>query len=79
MKERLNNVIAYLLARLNEGSTIRGLILILTAVGVKVDPQLAEAIVTGGLMLAGLIGILFPDQLRKGKALKTQVDESAQG
>lgn len=51
----------YLLARAKESSTWRGAILFLTAVGVPIAPQLAEAIVTAGLGLAGLIGILTPD------------------
>lgn len=53
---------AFLVARLQEPSTWRGLILIATALGANVKPELAEAIVTGGLMLAGLVAVAFPDR-----------------
>lgn len=52
---------SYLLARAKEASTWRGLTLFLTAVGVPLAPALAEAIVTAGLGIAGLIGVLIPD------------------
>jgi len=54
----------YLLARAKEASTWRGLTLFLTAVGVPLAPQLAEAIVAAGLGMAGLIGVLIPDGKR---------------
>jgi hypothetical protein len=52
----------YILDRAKEPSTWRGAILFLTAIGVPIAPQLAEAIVTAGLGLAGLVGILTPDR-----------------
>jgi hypothetical protein len=52
----------YILDRAKEPSTWRGAILFLTAIGVPIAPQLADAIVTAGLGLAGLIGILTPDR-----------------
>jgi len=55
----------YLLDRMREPSTWRGAILFLTAIGVPVAPQLAEAIVSAGLGVAGLVGVLTPD--RRGK------------
>jgi uncharacterized transporter YbjL len=55
---------AYLLARAKEASTWRGLTLFLAAVGVPLAPQLAEAIVSAGLGIAGLIGVLTPDGKR---------------
>lgn len=51
-----------LLERLSENSTWRGLILVATAVGLKLDPEHQEAIVAAGLGLVGLINVL-----RKGK------------
>jgi hypothetical protein len=51
----------YIISRLKEASTWRGLILILTAAGVSISPELGEAIVTVGLALAGGIGMLTPD------------------
>ena len=51
----------YILDRAKEPSTWRGAILFLTAIGVPVAPQMAEAIVTAGLGIAGLVGVLTPD------------------
>ena len=55
-------IISVLLERLSENSTWRGLILIATAVGVKVEPELQESIIVAGLGLVGLINVI-----RKGK------------
>jgi len=52
---------AYLLARAQEPSTWRGLVLIATALGVVLSPDQQEAIVAGGLLVAGLIGAAVPD------------------
>ena len=57
---------AFILARLQEPSTWRGLILIVTALGANVKPELGEAIVTAGLMLAGLVAVAFPDRRTPG-------------
>ena len=53
---------AYVLERLKEPSTWRGLILLLTAVGVPVAPALADSIISVGLAVAGLIGAVTPDK-----------------
>jgi hypothetical protein len=52
----------YILDRLAENSTWRGLILVGTAIGLKVEPEHQEAIVAAGLSLVGVINIF-----RKGK------------
>jgi len=51
-----------ILERLSENSTWRGLILVATALGIKLDPELQETILAAGLALVGLINVL-----RKGK------------
>jgi hypothetical protein len=51
----------YILDRVREPSTWRGAILFLTAIGVPIAPQMADAIVTAGLGLAGLIGMITSD------------------
>ena len=48
----------YVLDRLKEPSTWRGALLFLTAVGVPIAPALADQIVTAGLGLTGLVGML---------------------
>jgi hypothetical protein len=50
-------MLKYISERLNEPSTWRGLISIATGLGVKVRPDLAEAIISGGLALMGLINV----------------------
>ena len=52
----------YLLERAKEPSSWRGLLLLLTAIGIPVAPQLADAIIAVGLALAGLIGVATPDK-----------------
>lgn len=51
----------YLLAQAREPSTWRGLVLIATALGAVLSPDQQEAIVSGGLLLAGLVGAALPD------------------
>jgi len=51
-----------ILDRLSENSTWRGLILLATAAGVHLEPELQNQIVAAGLGLVGVINIL-----RKGK------------
>ena len=53
---------AYILERMKEPPTWRGLILLLTAVGVPVAPALADSIISVGLAIAGLVGAVTPDK-----------------
>jgi hypothetical protein len=48
----------YLLERLKEPSTWRGLLALATALGVKLHPELQEAILSTGLALIGLINMV---------------------
>ena len=52
----------YFLARAKEPSTWRGAIMFLTAIGIPIAPQLAEAVITTGLAIVGLIGVVAPDK-----------------
>lgn len=53
---------SYILDRAREPSTWRGLVLLLTAIGVPIAPVMADAIITAGLAVAGLIGVAVPDK-----------------
>lgn len=53
--------IKFLLARLSEGSTWRGIFLLLTAAGVTLRPELQTAITAVGLSLTGLVGVVVPE------------------
>jgi hypothetical protein len=55
-------ILNILLDRLAENSTWRGLILVATALGVQLEPELQNHIVAVGLGLVGAINVL-----RKGK------------
>jgi hypothetical protein len=52
----------YILERMREPSSWRGLFMILTAIGVPVAPEMAEAIITVGLGVVGIIGVAAPDK-----------------
>ena len=54
----MKNLLTTLLEKLSENSTWRGLILIATAVGVKIEPELQESIIVAGLGLVGLINVI---------------------
>jgi hypothetical protein len=57
----MSRVWPYLLARAKEASTWRGLVLLATGCGASLNPDLREGIVTGGLLLAGVLGAVLPD------------------
>lgn len=54
----MNRFITWLLDRLAENSTWRGIILVLTAAGVHLSPELAAQIISAGLGLVGIINIV---------------------
>jgi len=54
----MKTALDYLLARAGENSTWRGGILILTSLGVVIDPSLQNQIVALGLGLVGVINFL---------------------
>tara|TARA_R110000868_G_scaffold96010_7_gene264131 strand:- start:440 stop:607 length:168 start_codon:yes stop_codon:yes gene_type:complete len=51
----------YFFDRAKEPSTWRGLVMLLTAIGIPIAPDLANAIITAGLALVGVIGVATPD------------------
>lgn len=51
----------FIINRLSEPSTWRGMILILTSVGVNIAPMMADAIIAAGVGVCGLIGVLTSD------------------
>lgn len=52
----------YVLERLKEPSTWRGLVLLLTVAGLKLSPDQANAIMALGLAVVGAIGVFLPDK-----------------
>ncbi len=51
----------YIIARLSEATTWKGIFLLLTAAGVTLRPELQAAITAVGLSLTGLVGVVVPD------------------
>jgi hypothetical protein len=51
-------IVNIVIERLSENSTWRGLILVGTALGLKLEPELQNQIVMAGLSLVGLINII---------------------
>ena len=51
----------YVVDRAKEASTWRGVIMLLTAVGLNISPEMADAIISVGIAVAGLLGMLLPD------------------
>jgi hypothetical protein len=64
-------MIQYILDRLSETSTWRGLLALLTGLGVKLRPDLAEAIVSAGLSAMGIVNI-FRKEKNAAPAVDTQ-------
>lgn len=80
----MSNIIQYILSRLNEPSTWRGIVWIATALGLALDPTQKEAIVTAGMAIAGVVGVFTkekpkptPDQIEKVKELIQQNVDAA--
>lgn len=55
-------ILNVVLDKLSENSTWRGLILVATALGVKLDPSLQESILATGLAAVGLINVIRKDK-----------------
>ena len=56
----------YLFDRLHEASTWRGVIFIITALGVQLSDEQTSAVINGGLALVGLVGVFLPDRFKNG-------------
>ncbi len=48
----------YILDRAKEPSSWRGAVLLLTSLGLGIAPELANAIITAGVAVAGLLGVV---------------------
>lgn len=56
-----DSVLKWIIARLREPSSWRGIVWLLTVFGLALKPDQAEAIVTAGMALAGLLGVFLSD------------------
>jgi hypothetical protein len=55
----------WLIARLREPSTIRGLVWLLTVAGITLSPEQIEAIAVAGMAVAGLLGVFLPEEPKR--------------
>ncbi len=60
-------MVEYVIARLKEASTWRGIIGLLTAAGISVSPEMLDKIVSAGMALMGVVGMFFKDKLAKSE------------
>lgn len=54
-------VLRFIISRLSEASTIRGLIMFFGAMGLSIAPELQEQIITVTIAGSGLVGMVIPD------------------
>lgn len=54
----------YVFNRLAEASTWRGIVAIITAAGLTLSPDQANAIIASGLAVIGAVGAFFPDAVK---------------
>jgi hypothetical protein len=52
----------WIMNRLKEPSTWRGLVWLLTVAGITLTPEQTKLIVTAGMALAGLLGVFLPER-----------------
>lgn len=71
MNAQLKTSLDWLLDRLSESSTWRGIILSLTGLGIAIKPDKVAAITAAGLAIVGLINVF-----RQGSPTKSQVVEA---
>ena len=53
----------FIFKRLREASTWRGIMALVTATGIALNPEQIEAFIVVGMGIMGLIGAFFPDPL----------------
>lgn len=59
--EKLTKLLRYLLERLQEPSTMRGMVLLAAGLGAKLSEEMKAALIETGMMIAGALAILLPD------------------
>lgn len=78
MNENVKNGLYWLLDRLSENSTWRGIVLALAAFGITISPENAAKITAAGFAIVGLINIFrqgSPTKKQVATALEAKVDK----
>ena len=68
LKNKLLALAAYTYARLQEASTIRGLVILGATLLCSNQPENIDAIVTVAATLVGVIGVVFPDIAKRSNS-----------
>lgn len=71
MSTKMQTAMDWLIARLSENSTWRGILMTATGLGIYIEPSKAAAITAGGLAAVGLINVF-----RQGAPTKTEVADA---
>jgi len=61
----MKKILPFIVKRAKESSSWRGLILVVTAFGITINPEIATHIIAAGTAVAGLIGVFVPDTLKE--------------
>lgn len=64
----------WVLSRLREASTWRGIVWLLTVAGVSLRPDEVEAIILAGMAVAGLLGVFLQDKSRNSQERTRETD-----
>lgn len=71
--EKYKIFFGYMVERLNEPSTFRGLLLLATALGAKMTPEVSNMIIENGLLIAGAVAIFTPDSWERAARNHTSI------
>jgi hypothetical protein len=56
-------MVKFIVTRLGEPSTWRGIAALITAAGIALSPEQVAAVTAAGLAVVGIIGAFFPDKV----------------
>lgn len=79
MKNKFKQIIKYLLDKIQEPSTIRGVILLSSVMGAKISRDMEMAILEVGLILAGILAIIMPDSWKNKNTTMRRIGGAYRG
>lgn len=72
LQDALDRLVGFAILRMQEASTWRGVMLVLSACGSIVSPKYAQAIIAVGMLGSGLVGVLCPTFIKKAQEADAQ-------
>lgn len=67
LQDSLDRLVGYVVLRTQEAATWRGIALLFSAGGSVAKPEHAQGIIATGMVVSGLIGVLFPSVIKKAQ------------